>query len=145
MHFAGEMKRDGKFWMVEVPDLDIATQGKNKKDALFMIADVIETAVNHKGFKVSVIPTGSTTFVVTANDVPRLMALFMRRQREARGMTVRQVALAMRYKAHGAYSQYERGVSSPGIETLERFISAVNPDAMLCMKVIRPGENKPIA
>lgn len=135
MYFAGHLKKDGKFWMIEVPDLDIATQGRTQKEALAMIADVIELATDSPGFKVKIISKGKREFVVTANNVSKLIALFMKRQRQSHGLTIRQVASAMNYKAHGAYAQYERGTSSPGIETLEKFVTAINPDAILRLSV----------
>lgn len=137
MYFTGKLQKDGKFWMVEVPELDLATQGKSKKEALAMIADAIETLINKSDFKVTVEPTGSREFLVSSNEPARLMALFLKRQREAKNLSVREVAKAMDYSAHGAYAQYETGRSMPGIEFIDRFVRTVNPESGLCLTMVR--------
>ncbi len=41
MELQGKVWKDGKFWLVEIPSLDVMTQGKSKKDALRMIEDAV--------------------------------------------------------------------------------------------------------
>ncbi|MDL1871374.1 helix-turn-helix domain-containing protein [Deltaproteobacteria bacterium PRO3] len=137
MYFTGKLQKDGKFWMVEVPELDLATQGRSKKEALKMIADAIETLANKNGFKVIVESTGPKDFLVSSNEPARLMALFLKRQREAKNLSVREVAKAMDYTAHGAYAQYETGRSMPGIDFIDRFVKTVNPKSGLCLTIVR--------
>ncbi len=137
MYFTGKLQKDGKFWMVEVPELDLATQGRSKKEALKMIADAIETLANKNGFKVIVESTGPKDFLVSSNEPARLMALFLKRQREAKNLSVREVAKAMDYTAHGAYAQYETGRSMPGIDFIDRFVKTVNPKSGLCLTMVR--------
>jgi predicted RNase H-like HicB family nuclease len=137
MYFTGNLKKDGKFWMVEVPELDIATQGKTKKDALAMIVDAIESLVNKAGFKAIVESSTPNDFLVSANDPVQIMALFLKRQREAKHLTVREVAKKMKYSAHGTYAQYETGKSMPGIDLLDRFVKTVNPDSGLCLTMVK--------
>lgn len=137
MYFTGKLQKDGKFWMVEVPELDLATQDRSKKEALKMIADAIETLANKNGFKVIVESTGPKDFLVSSNEPARLMALFLKRQREAKNLSVREVAKAMDYTAHGAYAQYETGRSMPGIDFIDRFVKTVNPKSGLCLTMVR--------
>jgi len=137
MYFTGKLQKDGKFWMVEVPELDLATQGRSKKEALKMIADAIETLANKNGFKITVESTGPKDFLVSSNEPARLMALFLKRQREAKNLSVREVAKAMDYTAHGAYAQYETGRSMPGIDFIDRFVKTVNPKSGLCLTMVR--------
>ena len=44
--------RDSKFWLAEVRDLELVTQGKSRKDAAAMLADAVECLVNHDRFRV---------------------------------------------------------------------------------------------
>jgi len=38
MRFQGTLRRDGKFWLAEVPVFDAMTQGRAHKEALAMLA-----------------------------------------------------------------------------------------------------------
>lgn len=64
MRFAGRIYKDGKFWLAEIPILDLITQGHTKKEAYLMVADMIETLVNRDGFKVTVYKGTKDTFEV---------------------------------------------------------------------------------
>jgi hypothetical protein len=54
MRFKGKVWKLKSHWLVEVPSLDIMTQGKTKQEALLMVADAIETLVNQPLFKIEV-------------------------------------------------------------------------------------------
>ncbi len=54
MRFSGKIYKDGKFWLAEIPILDLMTQGRTKKEACEMVADMLETMVNKEGFKIDV-------------------------------------------------------------------------------------------
>lgn len=120
-----------KFWLVEVPDLDVTTQGETKAEALEMIQDAIECLVEVKGFKVRVHPQpGGGIFIDTNNDAA-LIALMLRRQRGRSGLTVREVAVRMGSNSPNAYSAYERGLRAPSMDQLEKLFKAVNSNGRL--------------
>jgi hypothetical protein len=54
MRFSGKIYKEGKFWLAEIPILDLMTQGHTKKEAYEMVADMLETLANKKDFKVKV-------------------------------------------------------------------------------------------
>ena len=54
MRFSGTLYKDGKFWLAEIPILDLMPQGRTKKEAYKMVADMLESLVNKKDFKVNV-------------------------------------------------------------------------------------------
>lgn len=41
MELEGKVWKDGKFWLVEVPAIDVCTQGRTRKEALMMIQEAI--------------------------------------------------------------------------------------------------------
>ena len=43
MRFEGRVKKDGRFWLVEIPAFDAVTQGRTKREAFEMAEDLIET------------------------------------------------------------------------------------------------------
>ncbi len=94
MEFEGKVWKDGKFWLIEVPSLNLMTQGKSRKDALKMIRDasmgLIECYFESemgKNFDISVIDYGKDAFGITSNNNKLLLGLSLRRQRETSGAT----------------------------------------------------------
>jgi predicted RNase H-like HicB family nuclease len=56
MRFEGKVFRDGRFWLAEIPLLEAMTQGRTRAEALVMIADWLETMVDHADFRAEVHP-----------------------------------------------------------------------------------------
>lgn len=80
--------RESGYWLAEVPDLDLVTQGKSRKDAAAMLSDAVETLVNHDRFRVEVTVGRGGACTVRSNDDVRLVALTLRRL-QARDRTSR--------------------------------------------------------
>ena len=77
--------RDSRFWLAQLPDLELVTQGKSRKDAAAMLADAVECLVNHDRFRVEVkIGKGGVCSISSTDDV-RLAALTLRRLRARDG------------------------------------------------------------
>jgi hypothetical protein len=51
VRFEGRIWKEGKHWLVEVPILDLMTQGRTRKEALTMVIDAMESLANQKGFR----------------------------------------------------------------------------------------------
>jgi predicted RNase H-like HicB family nuclease len=75
VRFEGNLVRDGRFWLAEIPLLDAATQGRTRTEALTMIADWLETMVNRPQFKAEVHPRGKLEFEVSGSDAAAMTAL----------------------------------------------------------------------
>ena len=121
------MHKEGRLWVVEVPILGAMTQGKSRKEAYMMTADLVETLAGRPGFKVEVHPVGKTELELSVNDVRVLVALMLRRMREASGLTLAEAARRLGARSRNAYARYEQGSSVPTIEQLNRLIAAVSP------------------
>jgi predicted RNase H-like HicB family nuclease len=128
MRFAGRVTKDGKYWSIEVPILDVITQGLSKKDAYFMIADAIEMLVDKEGFKVDVYPGKGEYFEIGSKDSATLGAFLLRQQRAKRRLTLEEVANRLGAKSNNAYARYEQGSSTPTIEKLSELLMALSPD-----------------
>jgi hypothetical protein len=132
MRFEGKVYRPAskkdRFWGVGIPILHIHTQGTSRKDAYVMAADAIESLVYRKSFKVKIYPGESDTFTIDSNDSALLIALMLRRQREFRNLTVREVAARLDSKSPNAYAQYESGKISPSIDKLIELLQAIDPE-----------------
>ena len=137
MRFEGRVWKDrgSKYWLVEVPLLDVMTQGTSKNDAYYMIADAVEALVNRKGFKVDVRPLGSESFTVGSSLESAMIALMLKRQREAHRLTLAEVARRLGQKSPNAYARYEQGKSLPTVEKLNKLMKAIDPGFEPILKV----------
>jgi predicted RNase H-like HicB family nuclease len=142
MEFEGKVWKDGKYWLVEIPILDVMTQGKSKKDALRMIEDAITGLIEcyfeqkvTKGLVVKAIAYEGDIIGITANDTKLLMALSLIKQREKSQSTVREVSQRMGSKSPNAYAQYEKGIVSVSLEKYEKLLIAANPTESRHVKV----------
>lgn len=128
MRFSGKVWKEGRLWLVEVPALDIMTQGSTKQEALEMIADAIEGYVDRSGFEVKVFLGDGGDIEVGSNHVAALTALYLRRRRQASGLTLVEVARRLGVRSHNAYARYEQGKAVPTIEKLAELLAVVDQD-----------------
>lgn len=129
--FSGKVWKEDKFWLVEIPALDVMTQGGSRKNALLMIKDAIEELVNEKGFKIKVVPSeNKNEFIIYANDVAPLVALMLKRQRAKNGLTLADMQERLHAKSRNAYAQYEQGRSMPTVQKLVEFLNAMGEMAL---------------
>ena len=128
MRFPGRIKKSGRLWDVEIPAFDGFTQGRTKREALAMAADLIETMAGARDFRVTIYPMGAETFELGANRLGVLLALLLRRQRERHGLTLADAAKRLGQRSKNAYARYEQGKSMPTVEKLEQLLKAIAPD-----------------
>jgi len=136
MRFEGKLSRDGRFWLAEIPLLDAMTQGGTRAEALAMVGDWLETMVDSQGFRAEVYPTGKNAFEVSGSDVATMVALLLRRRRQASGASLREVASRLGSASRNAYARYERGEAVPTVAKLEQLLKATEPRTDF---VIRPA------
>jgi predicted RNA binding protein YcfA (HicA-like mRNA interferase family)/DNA-binding XRE family transcriptional regulator len=127
MRFQGKAYKDGKFWLVEIPIIDVMTQGRTRKEAYIMAKDIVESLANRPDFSVTVHPGNGGKFEISANEPRGLICLLLRRQREKSGMTISEVSQRLGAKSRNAYARYERGSTMPSLEKLTQLYKAVAP------------------
>ena len=118
---------NSRYWLAEVRDLDLVTQGKSRKDAVAMLADAVESLVNREGFRIGIAVAKDGRCTVGSSDDSMLIALMLRRLRAREGLSVREVAERLGSKSPNAYAQYETGRVAPSIDTLTKLLTALNP------------------
>jgi hypothetical protein len=123
MRIEGHMKKEGKFWIVEIPVLDVITQGLSKSEAYRIAGTVVEDMV------------GQTDFVLEANDSSALIPLMLRRQRVKKGITVREASRLMGSNSPNAWGAYEQGRRAPTFDQLERMIRVLNKNSQLVIRI----------
>lgn len=136
--FEGKLLREGRYWAVCVPALDVYTQGKSKKDGLAMIKEAVKLLVDRKGFAVSVNPLPDNQFVLRAkktDDDKYLLALMLKNQRAKYGLSLQEVADRLGVSKN-AYAQYEQARAVPSITKVEEFIYAMSHRVHVVLDVL---------
>ena len=133
MWIEGELKKDGRFWLVEIPGLKLFTQGRTKKEAYEMAKDLIEGLAEADGLKldVTIIPEKENRFRAGAKDTKIFTAFILRRWRLAHDLTLKEAAKRLGATSLNAYARYEQGRSEPTMSAMERLISAISPKETL--------------
>ncbi len=129
MRFSGKVFKDGKFWLAEIPILDIMTQGHTKKESYDMALDAIKSMVNKDEFEVEIYKGKNGNFEIASPDSKRLISLLLQRKREISGLSLSQVAARLGLTSRNSYARYEKGQTMPTIGKLGELLRAVDPDA----------------
>ena len=135
MRIEGHMWKDGKFWIVEIPALDLMTQGLSKVEAYRVAGTVVEDVVGKDEFKVTVRKSGKDGFVLETNDSLEMISLLLRRQRMKKGISVREASRLMGSNSPNAWGAYEQGKRAPTLDQLERMIRALDEKSRLVIRV----------
>jgi hypothetical protein len=148
----GRMQRDGSLWTVEVESIGAWTQGRSRKDAVEMLADLIETMIEtelkRSGIKATVTvlgDDGSSAYrlLVEASEPTLLGALVLKYQRTVRGLTLAEVAAKLGTAHHNAYASYEQGKREPSIGKFGELLAAIAPEMALTVAPRCPPKSAP--
>jgi predicted RNase H-like HicB family nuclease len=90
MEFEGKVWKDGKFWLIEIPALNVMTQCKTKKEVLGMAQDAVlglikcyfESEID-ENFSISINNQKNGIIEITSSNTNLLLALKGKRLRIA--------------------------------------------------------------
>ncbi|MGC1879310.1 MAG: helix-turn-helix transcriptional regulator [Rhabdochlamydiaceae bacterium] len=142
MELEGKIWKEGRWWIVEVPCLNITSQGKTKKNAFLMIKDAVFELMKSyfsdwsKEFNITVHDYKGDSFGLTSNDNKLLLSFLLIRQREESGLSIRDVAERLSSKNPNSYAQYEKGKMNFSINQYEKLMHAINPKRISILRVI---------
>lgn len=131
MKIEGYIEKEGKFWIVNFPDLDRSTQGMTKKEAYYMAGDYISCLSPIENIEVNVEIKGKNKFLVGSNNTKAMISILLMCKREQSGLSLAQVAGRLGEKSRNAYYKYEQGKVLPSIEKLERLLEAVDSSLVM--------------
>ena len=134
MRVEGRITRSGSWWALEVPLLDIYTQGRTRREAFEMLEDAAQLLANHDGFGLEFHGRSGERFEVSGVDEASFYAFVLKRQRQARGLSLRDVSERLGAKSRNAYARYEQGQAVPTIHKLAELLKAVNPNVELVLR-----------
>jgi predicted RNase H-like HicB family nuclease len=136
LELEGRVWKDAKssWWLIEIPFLDVMTQGRTRKEALEMIKDAVMELLKdsyenllRKQFQLIVTLYEDGVIGMSASDDKLLFALGLKRQRLRSGSTIRDVSKRLKSKSPNAYARYERALVRPSIEKYAQLLHAANP------------------
>ena len=134
LSFEGRIYKDGKFWLVEIPGLNLMTQGRNKAEAYRMAKSVVVDSVGKVGLKLTLTKQAKECFLVTSEDSDVLIPLLLKKQRQKANLTVAEAAERLGSKSPNAYGVYEYGRARPTVKKLQQLLAAVDPGHRLILK-----------
>lgn len=126
MKLQGNYFKDGNFWLSEIPLIDFMDQGKTKKECLTLVKSAIEALVNVPGFKVEVEDCNDGTFLLSSSDNKVLLSFVLRRLRESKGMSIRDVADKLGLKSHTEYARHEKGEVALTMDKFNKYVNAIS-------------------
>jgi hypothetical protein len=143
MELEGKIWKSKQHWLVEVPSLDVMTQGKTRDEALSMIQDAIAELIYsyfpnqvRKGFEVTISDYKKGVVGVSLTDGKLLLSLILKRQREKSQTSVREAASRLGSESPNAYAQYEKGKINISLDKFEELLHAANPQHHSLLRVI---------
>ncbi|HLG20161.1 MAG TPA: helix-turn-helix transcriptional regulator [Bdellovibrionota bacterium] len=132
--FEGHIHKDGKFWLVEIPGLNLMTQGRSKTEAYKMARSVVIDASGNGRLKLHLGKGPSNTFLILSEDTDTLIPLLLKKQRQKANLTVMEASKRLGSNSPNAYGVYEYGRAKPTLKKLEQLLSAVNPEHHVTLK-----------
>jgi len=136
MHFEALLRREGSWWLIEAPALDVMTQGRTRADACRMLAEAVELLADRQDLKVMVRAEGrGPTAILSASDPDVLIPLMLRRQRQKHGLTLAEVARRLGARSVNAVARYEQGRVRPTLAKLTALMAAIDPAIVPVLRV----------
>ena len=144
LNFQGRVWKDGHYWLIEVPALDVMTQAHTRKEAFEMLKDAVESLVDRPGFGVDVSLQSNNVVLLSAhgrNSDKWLAAFFLKQQRAKCGLSLNQLVHRLKITKN-AYAQYEQGKSLPSLTKIQEFVTAMNKNAVFALNVFHGSDEE---
>ena len=133
MKFQGKIYKDNKFWLAEIPFLQLMTQGYTKKEVIVMVEDLFQTLANKNDFEVNVISFKNGNIEIGSNDTNAMIRILLQRKRQISGLSLSQVAKKLGSSSKNSYARYEQGRSTPSLEKLDMILRVLCPESDFVM------------
>lgn len=130
MYIDAKLEKDGKYWLIEYPFLDLMTQARNDRELVTMATGLLNDA-SERDLGLSVVSQSPESLRLHISDTRSYLALVISSRRQMLGMTQSQLAAKIGAKSATAVARYEQGKTSPSLEVLEKLLAAVGAEMAL--------------
>ncbi len=131
------------WWAAQVPALEVFTQARTEAGARRMLAAALEDLSGDTGLEVTVTPAEGGQVVIRAARPSHLVALVLRRLRQARGLSLAGVATLLGYRSRTAYARYETAAVAPTLDRLSELLRVLAPQWTLRLSPSSLGASPP--
>lgn len=128
------VKKNDQWWLSEIIELDLMSQGKSRKEALEMILDAVEELYGKAGLNLKVINQAEKYFLHSDAD-SKLIAFILKRLRLRSGFTLQEVAKKLGSNSPNTYARYEQGKANPTLNQLKKLLRSLNSKAEVTLKI----------
>lgn len=145
MQMRGKVWKDGKFWVIDLPVIGRSTQGFSKKEALYMITDLVKTMLDDPDYEVEAMAEGKDGFVLTVKDPMPLFAFLIKELRAMNGISIAEMARRLGGSSRNNVAQYETGKHEPGLRKFQDMLRVFGCDLEIVPASARPRMDLPMS
>lgn len=141
--FRGRVYKEGKYWLIEVPDLGLMTQGHTRSEAYEMLVDLLKTATEIRKFKADIAKFKNNTFLLSGRDEESergLIALLLKESRKKAGLSLNDMQRLLKAKSKNTYARYEHGTSVPSPLMMARILQVMGLTLEMRVRARSVGE-----
>jgi predicted RNase H-like HicB family nuclease len=131
MRVQGRVWKDKNFWLIEVPSMDLMTQGKTRKKAFEMLRDAIKSLQEDKSYSVRIEGWRNEYFYLSSTHIKKMVAFILFRLRTKKGLSLEDVRIRLGVKSKNAYAQYEQGRAEPTLSKMEELLKVLDCSLIL--------------
>ncbi|MCB9029974.1 MAG: helix-turn-helix transcriptional regulator [Deltaproteobacteria bacterium] len=135
MFLEGKVFKDGKFWLAEIPALDLISQGRSIHESEEMIQDAVLELINDPKFVLHLVKKSKQSFLIGCSQEDKLIALMLKRLRVKYGLTLLEVAKRLGSSSANSFARYEQGKAKPTISKLMELLQAIDPKIEPILKI----------
>lgn len=123
-------------WLLEIPDLELATQAESLDDVLPMAEDMLQLMFEETdiSFIVGWESKSSGRFSIGTENVDALLAFIMKRKRKEAGVSLVELAKRLGFASHNAIAAYEQATRSPTVEKLAEIAEGLGYELVISLK-----------
>ncbi|MDJ0626537.1 MAG: helix-turn-helix transcriptional regulator [Candidatus Caenarcaniphilales bacterium] len=133
MQLQGKIWKEDKFWLIEIPALDLISSGKTKAEVSEMLIDAVKILMTEYklGPARMKLKINKDVVYIQSSNLKGLFALVLRRLRGSKSQ--KSIAEKLKLKSNNSYQQYELGKREPSISQMEQLLKTLNPNSEITL------------
>ena len=139
----GEIYKDKKtgLFVIKLPIVEAITQDDTVEGAVEAIREVIELYDENLTFSLTL--HDNKSFYLTTDDTKSFLALVIKKQREAQGISLSSVAEKLGYSSRNSVYDYESGKTEPTFKKFSDLLGSLDLDLEINIVKSKKGKMNP--